>query len=207
MGDMSKVFANLAMSLDGYVAGPHARPGNPLGDGGSRLHEWMYRIRPWRERHGMEGGEQSRSALLMAETFDRTGAYVMGRRMFDEGEAAWPDPPPFRAPVYVLTTTAREPWVRAGGTVFTYVTEGVEAALAQASRSAGDKDVQVCGGAHTVREALNAGLVDELLLHLAPVLLGDGIRLLDGVDPSVHLEITQVVDAPDVTHLRYGVVR
>lgn len=204
---MSKVFANLAMSLDGYIAGPHAHPGNPLGDGGSRLHEWMFRIQPWRERHGMEGGEESRSALLVAETFDRTGAYVMGRRMFDEGEAARPDPPPFRAPVYVLTTTARAPWIREGGTIFTYVTDGIEAALEQARQSAGHKDVQIAGGAHTVREYLGAGLLDELQPHLVPILLGTGTRLLEGVASTAHLEVAQVIDAPDVTHLRYTVLR
>ncbi|WP_175407692.1 dihydrofolate reductase family protein [Streptomyces sp. TRM64462] len=205
---MSKVFVSLGMSLDGFVAGPHARPGNPLGDGGARIHTWMYGLQAWRERQELRGGEESRSGLVVAENFDRAGAYVMGRRMFDEGEAAWPDPPPFRAPVFVLTSTAREPWLRQGGTVFTYVTEGVEAALDLARAAAGpDKDVQISGGAHTVREYLNAGLVDELELHLAPVVLGDGIRLFDGVDPAVRLEVDRVVDAPDVTHIRYAVLR
>ncbi|MFB9392807.1 dihydrofolate reductase family protein [Streptomyces coeruleoprunus] len=203
----TRVFASLGMSLDGYVAGPHARPGNPLGDGGARIHQWVYGVEAWRRRQGMAGGETSRSGLVVAENFDRAGAYVMGRRMFDEGEVAWPDPPPFRAPVFVLTTTARDPWVRQGGTVFTYVTDGIEAALDLARGVAGDKDVQISGGAHTVRQYLNAGLLDELEIHLAPLLLGDGIRLFDGVDPDLRLEVDRVVDAPDVTHLRYRVVR
>ncbi|CAL9399358.1 dihydrofolate reductase family protein [Streptomyces sp. enrichment culture] len=203
---MSKVFASLGISLDGYVAGPHAGPDNPLGDGGERLHAWLYGVEAWRNRQGLDGGETGRSGLVVAETFDRAGAYVMGRRMFDEGERAWPDPPPFRAPVFVLTTTARDAWVREG-TVFTYVTEGVRAALDQALAVADGKDVQISGGAHTVREYLNAGLVDELELHLVPVLLGDGLRLFDGVDPALRLVRERVVDAPDVTHLRYRTVR
>ncbi|WP_149182029.1 dihydrofolate reductase family protein [Streptomyces sp. TRM49041] len=203
---MDKVFASLGMSLDGFIAGPHAGPGNPLGDGGARIHQWMYGVEAWRERHGMTGGETSRSGLVVAENFDRAGAYVMGRRMFDEGERAWPDPPPFQAPVFVLTTSARDAWVRQG-TVFTYVTDGIEAALEEARAVAGDKDVQISGGAHTVRQYLNAGLLDELEIHLAPLLLGDGIRLFDGVDPDLTLEVDRVVDAPAVTHLRYTVVR
>ncbi|MEU3447799.1 dihydrofolate reductase family protein [Streptomyces thermolilacinus] len=203
---MSKVFASLGISLDGYVAGPHAGPGNPLGDGGERLHEWLYGVEAWRDRHGLGGGETGRSGLVVSEIFDRAGAYVMGRRMFDEGERAWPDPPPFRAPVFVLTTSARDAWVREG-TVFTYVTDGVRAALDQALAVANGKDVQISGGAHTVREYLNAGLVDELELHLVPVLLGDGLRLFDGVDPALRLVRERVVDAPDVTHLRYRTVR
>ncbi|OEJ96511.1 dihydrofolate reductase family protein [Streptomyces thermolilacinus] len=203
---MSKVFASLGISLDGYVAGPHAGPDNPLGDGGERLHAWLYGVEAWRNRQGPGGGETGRSGLVVAETFDRAGAYVMGRRMFDEGERAWPEPPPFRAPVFVLTTSARDAWVREG-TVFTYVTEGIHAALDQARAVAHGKDVQISGGAHTVREYLNAGLVDELELHLVPVLLGDGLRLFDGVDPALRLVKDRVVDTPDVTHLRYRTVR
>ncbi|MFG3493815.1 dihydrofolate reductase family protein [Streptomyces sp. NPDC047928] len=201
-----KVFASLAVSLDGFVAGPHGGPGNPLGDGGERLHAWLYGVEAWRARHGMRGGEEGRSGLVVAENFDRAGAYVMGRRMFDEGEAAWPDPPPFRAPVFVLTTTARDPWVRRGGTVFSYVTDGIDAALAQARAVAGDKDVHVSGGASTVRQYLNAGLLDDLELHLAPLLLGGGVRLFDGVDPDIRFSVDRVVDAPDVTHVRYRIV-
>ena len=131
----------------------------------------------------------------------------MGRRMFDEGEVGWSDPPPFRAPVFVLTNHAREPWVRQGGTTFTFVTDGIESALEQAKAAAGDKDILIAGGANTVRQFLEAGLLDELQIHLAPVLLGDGVRLFDHVDPErIELEPTRVIDSPRVTHLRYRVV-
>ncbi|MDT9683600.1 dihydrofolate reductase family protein [Streptomyces sp. TRM76323] len=203
---MSKVFVSLGMSLDGFVAGPHAGPGNPLGDGGERLHAWQDAVGAWRDRREPGGGETGRSGLVVAENFDRAGAYVMGRRMCDEGERAWPDPPPFRAPVFVLTTSARDAWVR-GGTVFTYVTDGVRAALDQARAVADGKDVQISGGAHTVRQYLNAGLVDELELHVVPLVLGAGVRLFDGVDPALRLAKDRVVDAPDVTHLRYRTLR
>jgi dihydrofolate reductase len=128
--------------------------------------------------------------------------------MFDEGEVGWPDPPPFRAPVFVLTNRAREPWVRHGGTTFTFVTDGVESALEQASAAAGDKDVQIAGGADIIRQFVEAGLLDELQIHLAPVLLGEGVRLFEGIDPeTVELERTRVIDSPRVTHLRYRVVK
>jgi dihydrofolate reductase len=125
--------------------------------------------------------------------------------MFDEGEVGWPDPPPFRAPVFVLTHRARDPWVRQG-TTFTFVTDGIESAVEQARAAAGDKDVQVAGGADVVQQSLDAGLLEELQIHLAPVLLGAGARLFDRVDPGrVQLEPTRVVDSPTVTHLRYRV--
>ena len=121
---MSMVFASLGMSLDGFIAGPNAGPDNNLGDGGDRIHGWMYRVEAWRERQSLEGGEVNRDAELLEENYGRVGAFVMGRRMFDEGEVGWPDPPPFRAPVFVLTHQPREPWERQGGTTFTFVTDG-----------------------------------------------------------------------------------
>ncbi|MER6998605.1 dihydrofolate reductase family protein [Streptomyces sp. NPDC000410] len=204
---MTKVFASLGVSLDGFVAGPNARPGNPLGDGGTRIHRWMYDVGAWRERLGMSGGTTNVSGEVVEANFARAGAYVMGRRMFDEGEAGWPDPPPFRAPVFVVTHTPREPWARQGGTTFTFVTEGIEHALALAGAAAGDKDVQIAGGADTVRQFLNAGLVDDLEIHLAPLVLGGGVRLFDGVDTDLELEPDRVVDAREVTHVRYRVIR
>jgi dihydrofolate reductase len=170
----------MAMSLDGFIAGPNGGPGNPLGDGGPGLHQWVYELDSWLGRQGMDGGRVGQDDDLVKEVFGRTGAFVMGRRMFDEGEVGWPDPPPFRAPVFVLTHQSREPWVRQGGTSFTFVTDGIEHAVAQARAAAGDRDVQVSGGASTVQQALNAGLVGELQLHLAHVLLGDGVRLFEG---------------------------
>ncbi|MFG2983196.1 dihydrofolate reductase family protein [Streptomyces sp. NPDC048258] len=204
---MSTVFASVGTTLDGFMAGPNARPGNPLGDGGLTIHRWVFEIDAWRERQGLPGGsgEHNASAELVEENFARTGAYVMGRRMFAEGELGWPDPPPFRAPVFVLTHAPREPWVRQGGTTFHFVTDGPEAALAAAREAAGGKDVQISGGAETVRTCLNAGLVDELEIHLAPILLGSGTRLFDGVDPSVRLTPDRTVATPQVTHIRYRV--
>ena len=196
----------MAMSLDGFIAGPNGGPGNPLGDGGPGLHQWVYELDSWLGRQGMDGGRVGQDDDLVKEIFGRTGAFVMGRRMFDEGEVGWPDPPPFRAPVFVLTHQSREPWVRQGGTSFTFVTDGIEHAVAQARAAAGDKDVQVSGGASTVQQALNAGLVGELQLHLAHVLLGDGVRLFEGVDPErLRLEPTRVLGSEQVTHVRYRV--
>jgi dihydrofolate reductase len=203
---MSVVFASLGMSLDGFIAGPNAGPDNALGDGGGRIHQWMYRVEAWRERRTLAGGEVNRDAELVEENYNRVGAYVMGRRMFDEGEVGWPDPPPFRAPVFVLTHDPREPWERQGGTTFTFVTYGPESALGQARQAAGEKDVQVAGGAGTVAQFLNAGLLDELEIHLAPVLLGAGARLFDGVEADkLKLEPARVVESPVVTHVRYQV--
>jgi dihydrofolate reductase len=205
---MSKVFASLGMALDGFTAGPNAGPDNALGDGGGRIFQWIYRVKSWRERLALSGGVVNRDGELVEENFNRAGAYVMGRRMFDEGEIAWPDPPPFRAPVFVLTHSPREPWERQGGTTFTFVTDGPESALEQAKSAAEGKDVQVSGGAETVAEFLNAGMLDELELHIAPVLLGDGIRLFDSVDTDkIELEVDRVVESPAVTHVRYRVTQ
>ncbi|WP_331737770.1 dihydrofolate reductase family protein [Streptomyces sp. NBC_01276] len=202
---MSNVFASLGMSLDGFIAGPNSHPDNPLGDGGMGIHEWVFGVESWRERQSIKGGETNQDDDIVQENFTRAGAYIMGRQMFAEGEVGWPDPPPFRAPVFVLTHTPREPWVRQGGTTFTFVTEGIDSALAQARKAAGDKDVQISGGADTVRQYLAAGLLDELQIHLAPLLLGSGVRLFDGVSPNLSLVPTRVVDSPQVTHLTYRI--
>jgi dihydrofolate reductase len=206
---MGKVHADMSMSLDGYVAGPNASPHNALGVGGHRIQQWLYDVDSWRERQSLQGGQTNQDDEVFKETSSRTGAYVMGRRMFDEGEVGWGDPPPFRAPVFVLTRQARDPWVRQGGTTFTFVTDGIESALEQARAAAGEKDIQISGGADIVRQFLKAGLIDELQIHLAPVLLGDGVRLFDGIDTEdgVELELTRVIASPRVTHLRYRVVK
>ncbi|MBA2783304.1 MAG: dihydrofolate reductase family protein [Actinomycetota bacterium] len=205
---MSNVIFDMGMSLDGFIAGPNAGPRNALGDGGMRIHRWVFDLESWRERQSLVGGQTNRDDEVSNETFARTGAYVMGRRMFDEGEVGWPDPPPFRAPVFVLTHHERKPWVRQGGTTFTFVTDGIESAIKQARAAAGDKDVRIAGGANTIQQFIKAGLLDELQIHLAPILLGDGVRLFDhpGTE-QIELEKTRVIDSPRVTHLTFRVVK
>src|SRR3954468_7458149 len=208
------LFADLSVSLDGYVAGPDLSLEEPLGKGGEQLHEWAFAATAWRERHGREGGEGGQDSELIREQVDATGAVIMGRRMFSGGVGGWEDDPrargwwgddpPFHVPVFVLTHHAREPLEMEGGTTFHFVTDGPEAALEQARAAAGSKDVHVAGGAEAVREYLAAGLLDTLQLHLSPVLLGGGTPLFDGT-PVPKLEIDRVVASPAVTHLRYRV--
>ena len=214
---MSKVVAEISTSLDGYVAGPNPTLENPLGEGGDQLHEWAVRLKSWRETHGLPDGESGPDDELLAESVATTGAVVMGRQMFSGGEGPWEDDanangwwgdePPFHKPVFVLTHHAREPLVLKG-TTFTFVTDGLDSAIDDARAAAAEQDVLVAGGADTIDQAISAGLVDELQLHLAPVLLGAGARLFDGVAPELpRFEITQVIESPLVTHLRYRVVK
>jgi dihydrofolate reductase len=211
---MSNVFCHIAISLDGYAAGPNQSMENPIGEGGMRLHEWALKNQAWRSEHHMEGGERDPSSGVLEEVVENVGAYIMGRNMFASGRGEW-DPdwrgwwgedPPFHTPVFVLTHHPRESLEMQGGTTFHFVTEGPEAALEQARAAAGDGRISIAGGASTVRQYLAAGHLDELYLHIAPVLLGAGERLLDDVgDPT--LEPIEVVAAPDVTHVKYRVVR
>jgi dihydrofolate reductase len=214
---MAKVTCDLSMSLDGYVAGPNQTLEEPLGHGGERLHEWALRLRAFRERHGMEDGDPGPDNDIVEEWLDASGAEVMGRRMFSGGEGPWEndpnadgwwgDDPPFRAPVFILTHHAREPVQKGGGTSYTFVTDGLESALDQARTAAAGKNVQLGGGASVVQQALNTGLLDELNVHLIPVLLGiGGVRLLEGLQPA-ELELTRVIESPYVTHLRYRAKR
>jgi dihydrofolate reductase len=215
---VSKVTMEISMSLDGYVAGPNQTLEQPLGEGGERLHEWLVGLKSFRERHGLDGGEDNADSRMVAETVAATGAVLMGRRMFSGGSGPWEeDPnadgwwgedPPFHVPVFVLTHHARETVVKEGGTTFTFVTDGIESALEQARAAAGDRNVAIAGGADVVRQCLEAGHLDELLIHLAPVLLGGGVRLFDGESPTaVGLEQTRAAESPGVTHLTYRVVR
>ena len=204
---MGKVAVDITTSLDGYVAGPNDGPELPLGENGERLHEWIFGLRAWREPHGLEGGETNRDSEIVEESLADRGAVIVGRRMFDNADG-WGEEPPFHVPVFVLTHEAREPEAKDGGTTFTFVTDGVESAFRQAKTAAGDKNVLVGGGANTVQQFLKAGLVDEIQIHVTPLLLGGGVKLLDGLnDDDVKLEITRVVESPTVTHLRYRVVR
>jgi dihydrofolate reductase len=200
---MPKVAANISTSLDGYVAGPNDGPDNGLGDGGERLHQWVYGLESWRERHGLEGGEASRDAEILEETFATTGAIVLGKRMFDNARG-WGEEPPFHMPVFVLTHEARDPVEKDGGTTFTFV-EGIENAVAAASAAAGDKDVSIGGGASVIQQCLAAGLLDELQIHLVPVLLGGGVPLFGPDTRPAELECTRVIDSPAVTHLRFRI--
>jgi len=201
---MAKVFFDVGVTLDGYIAGPNGRPGNPLGDGGLEIHDWMFQTAYFRERIGWAGGETSHDDELVRRVFDRTGAYVLGRRMFDEGEVGWPENAPFRAPVFVLTHTPREPWPRAGGTTFFFVTDGIASALDKARTAAGDKDVRISGGAATISQYLRAGLIDEFTLHVAPLLLGDGVRLFhDLTADALKVQQREVSHSPKVTHISY----
>lgn len=202
---MGKVFVDITTSLDGFVAGPNDGPENGLGDGGERLHEWVYGLASWREPHGLEGGETGRDSELLAEAFSRTGAFILGRRMFDNAKG-WGDEPPFHAPVFVLTHERRAPLAKKG-TTFTFVDDGIESALVQAREAAGEKDVSIAGGASTIQQFLRPGLLDEIQIHVAPLLLGGGIRLFDELaTDQIELEKTRVVDSPAVTHLRYRIV-
>jgi dihydrofolate reductase len=209
---MTRLVLDISMSLDGFVAGPNPSLEQPLGEGGERLHEWVFDLASWRERHGLSGGESNRDAEVLQESIDATGAVVMGRRMFSGGEGSWEDDPradgwwgdepPFRVPVFVLTHHARETVTKQGGTSFTFVTDGIEAALEQARAVAGDKDVALGGGASVAQQYLKAGLLDELQIHLVPVLLGGGTRLFDRLGPA-ELEVTRVIASPSVTHIRF----
>jgi dihydrofolate reductase len=214
---MGKVYVDISMSLDGFVAGPNQTLEEPLGKGGEQLHEWVVSLKSWRERHGLSGGETGPDSELVEESVRNTGATVMGRRMFSGGTGAWEDDPnadgwwgddpPFRHPVFILTHHLREPVTKQGGTTFTFVTHGIENALEQARAAAGDKDVAIAGGANAIQQFLTAGLVDELQVHIAPVLLGDGVRLFDQAPANLELETTRVIDSPRVTHLKYRVVK
>jgi dihydrofolate reductase len=215
---MGKVVAEISVSLDGFVAGPKPTLEEPLGVGGEQLHEWVVRLKSFKDSHGLPGGgETGPDDELLAEALDATGAVVMGRKMFSGGVGPWEDDPrangwwgdepPFHKAVFVLTHHDREP-LTLQETTFTFVTDGLDGAIDDARAAAEDQDVLVAGGADTIDQALQAGLLDELRLHLVPVLLGGGARLFAGVGPKLpRLELTEVRESPLVTHLRYRVVK
>jgi dihydrofolate reductase len=205
--DMSKVFVSMGISLDGCVAEPNRSIENMGSGGWMELHKWVFDQKVFREKLKLgEGGETGPDNDYLTATMQRIGVNIMGKRMFREGERGWPEEAPFHTPVFVVTHEVREPWERKGGTTFYFVNDGIEAALRRAREVAGGKDIRISGGADIVRQYLNAGLVDELMLSVAPTLLGDGLRLFDGVDvKSVGLEIVDVLPSPKVTHLRYAV--
>jgi dihydrofolate reductase len=211
---MSSVTCQISISLDGFVAGPNQSLENPIGEGGLRLHQWVFDTASWREQHGEAGGARTADSAVVGELFKNVGAYIMGRKMFGGGDGPWDetwtgwwgDDPPYHVPVFVLTHHARKPLAMQGGTTFNFVTDGIESALRQARSAAGDKDVQIAGGAHAVQQYLRAGLLDELNLHIVPLVLGAGERLLEDVgDPN--LEPINVIASPTVTHVKYRIVR
>jgi dihydrofolate reductase len=217
-----KVFFSVTMSLDGFMA-PEAVPVeyvfSPEGQNDPRAQRWMTKwseLQAWlfpqrwfRENLKLgEGGEEGLDNDIARATYERTGASVMGKRMFDGGELAWPEEAPFHTPVFVVTHTKRDPWERPGGTTFHFVNDGIESALLQAREAAGDRDVRIAGGAETIQEYLDSGLIDEFSITLAPVLFGTGIRLFDRVDPDrLALNQARTAASTRVTHLTYTAVK
>ncbi|GAA1994288.1 dihydrofolate reductase family protein [Catenulispora subtropica] len=215
-----KVFFSVSMSLDGFTAPesldaifatPEQRKQDPRLDywmtQWMELQAWIFPQRFFRENLNQgEGGEEGRDNDIARETFERTGASIMGKRMFDLGERAWPEEAPFHTPVFVLTHHRRDPWKRPGDTTFHFVNDGPHSALDQARAAAGDRDVRIAGGAETILQYLNLGLVDEFSIALSPVLLGAGSRLFEGIDASkIAIEPVGSEASPRVTHLRYAV--
>lgn len=213
---MGRFKFEIAISVDGYVAGPNQSEEHPLGEGGEGLHEWVVKLAAWREAHGKEGGEVNPSSEMVEEYNANVGAVVMGRNMFGGGPGPWGDgswrgwwgeDPPFHVPVFVLTHHEREPLEMEGGTSFHFVTDGIESALDQAREAAGAQDIRLGGGAEAGQQYLAAGLLDELQLNVAPILLGDGARLFENVGTDLKLEPVRVVGTPEVTHVKYRVLK
>jgi len=210
---MGKFKLTISMSLDGYVAGPDQSEKDGLGIGGEQLHEWVVPLKAFRESHGREGGEVNASTPIVEGILGNVGAVIMGRNMFGGGPGPWGDDswqgwwgenPPYHSPVFVLTNHAREPLEMQGGTTFHFVTDGIESAYERARAAAGDKDVSVGGGASAVQQYLTAGLLDEIVVSIVPVLLGGGARLFDNLgDATPRLEQVESIEAPGVTHIRY----
>ena len=211
---MSSVTCHISMSLDGFVAGPNQSIEDPIGEGGMRLHQWVFATDSWRKQHGLDGGERNVDAEVVDEVVQNVGAYIMGRKMFGGGDGPWDETwmgwwgedPPYHTPVFVLTHHPRDPLSMQGGTAFTFVTNGIESALKQARTAAGEKDVAIAGGASAVQQYLAAGMLDELYLHIVPIILGAGERLLEDVG-GLTLEPVKVIASPAVTHVKYRVVR
>ena len=211
---MSSVTCQISISLDGFVAGPNQSLENPIGEGGMRLHQWLFETDSWHKLQGHAGGAHTVDSEVVDGLFQNVGAYIMGRHMFGGGRGAWDESwkgwwgedPPYHVPVFILTHHPRAPLPMQGGTTFNFVTDGIDSALEQARLAAGTKDIVVAGGAHTVQQFIAAGLLDELYLHIVPIVLGAGERLLENVgDPM--LKPNDVIASPAVTHVRYRIGR
>lgn len=201
------------MSLDGYIAGPNQSVKIPLGEGGEALHDWAFAVRSFRKMHGMEGGTTGTDDEIAAESLQNIGATIMGRHMFSGGNGPWGenpwrgwwgDNPPFHTPVFVLTHHARKPLEMNGGTTFHFVTEGIQVALERAKKAAGGKDVSLGGGADVAQQYLKAGLIDEMEIHVVPLMLGDGTRLFDNMNGrQTYYKSVRLVSSPAVGHYKY----
>ncbi|MBV8734608.1 MAG: dihydrofolate reductase family protein [Solirubrobacterales bacterium] len=212
---MSMLRLSITMSLDGYVAGPDQSEQNPLGVGGMELHDWVFPLKAFREMHGGQGGEVNASSAVVEERRANIGATIMGRNMFGGGpgpwgespwEGWWGDEPPYHHPVFVLTHHPRDPLELKGGTSFYFVTDGIASALARAREAAAGADIWLAGGASVVNQYLAGGLVDEIDVSIAPVILADGAHLFDRLEHgALKLQQVRAVDAPGVTHIKYRV--
>ncbi len=205
---MGKIFVDVGISLDGFLAGLNPGPSNPLGDGGMDIHTWMFNQQAFLKHLQLgDGGETGKDNDLLTETFERTGACIMGKTMFMTGEHNWPEEAPFHCPVFVLTHEKREPWERKGGTTFYFINDGPESALDKAQQACGNRDIRISGGADVIGQFLNAGAVDEMIIHIAPILLGKGIPLFGQADKwKFGLEIAEVTHSLQVTHLKYRIM-
>ncbi len=206
---MSKVFFDVGMSLDGFIAGPNGGPKNPLGDGGIKIHDWMFKQKAFLQHLQLEGGEtNNQDNDIIENIFNRIGANIVGKRMFEEGEFNWPEVAPFHSPVYVLTKQTREPWVRKSGTTFYFIDKDINTVLQKAKKDAGNKDVRISGGADVIRQYFIAGLNNEFSIHLAPLLIGKGTRLFDeSFNEKNDIKLEKVIPSNEVTHLFYKVIK
>ena len=201
---MSKVIVGLSTSVDGIASGTSEEDFWPVHEA---VLGWLFNLLSWREALGMEGGEDTEDSRLWSEDFQRVGAQIVGRRMFDFSVEAWGENPSFHSPVFVVTHRAHDRIDKQGGTSYTFVTGGITAAIEQAKEAANGKDVLIAGGLSIAQQALGAGLVDELSMHISPVLLGAGARLLDGIGQQpIHLQPTRLAGSGAVTHVRYDVI-
>ncbi|HEY1046329.1 MAG TPA: dihydrofolate reductase family protein [Bacteroidia bacterium] len=205
---MSKIIFDSGISLDGFIAGNDRGPHNPMGGISPKVHAWMFKQKAFWERINMEGGEEyGPDSKIIDEVFDSTGAYIMGKRMFEEGEVVWKEDI-YKTDVFVLTHEKRDPWIQKGSTTFYFINDGIHSALEKAKQSAKGKDIRIQGGANTIQQYLNSGLIDEFFIHIAPVFIGSGIRLFDGINPDLYdLQIMEVIPSELTTHLRYKLTR
>ena len=211
--EKSKLFFEVVASLDGFIAPEGmdlAHEADPdfkqwLSQW-MKLQKWVFQQRFFRKNLKLgDGGETGHDNRMLEETFKRTGVSIMGKRMFDGGERYWPEEAPFHTPVFVLTHEARKPWERPGGTTFYFVNDGIESALGQARKAAGNKDVRIAGGANVIQQYLNAGLIDEFTIHYSPVFFGHGSPLFSAISKDINVKIKEAVASKEVTHVTFEI--